>query len=114
MREQDELAHTLGREGELYRIIELGGVTFKLYYGYYEQRDRENPLCEPIPIDPDFQKAPEYTSDGFAFATDMQDACEHYAGSDPESGCFGCRYYKRGEEFLGICTCPQKRRNDIN
>lgn len=101
-------------EGELYKRIEVEGKTFDLYYGYYEEKDRLNPLCEPIAIYPDFIAQPEYTDDGYPFATDMQDACEHYRGNDREGGCFGCVHYKRGEEFLGICTCPQKRRNDIN
>ena len=112
MSDSKELMHRPGKEGELYRIIELGGVTFKLYYGYYEQRDRENPLCEPIPIYPDFIEAPQYTSEGYAFATDMQDACEHYKGKDREGGCFGCVHYKRGEEFLGVCLCERRRKNE--
>ena len=100
------------REGELYKRIEVSGKTFELYYGYYEEKDRLNPLCEPIPIYPDFIEAPQYTSDGYAFATDMQDACEHYKGKDREGGCFGCVHYKRGEEFLGVCTCESRRKNE--
>lgn len=100
------------REGELYRVIVLEGATFELYYGYYEDKDRENPLCEPIPIYPDFLKSPKYTDEGFPFVTDMQDACEYFKGKDPNDGCYGCKNYRRGEEFLGVCLSESRRKNE--
>ena len=41
-------------EGDLYKIVNLGGRTFELRFGYYEEYEREstvshkNPLTNPI------------------------------------------------------------------
>ena len=99
-------------EGTLYKRIEIEGETFSLYYGYYEDCDRENPLCDPVPIYPDFLKEPIYTAKGYPFATDMQDACAFYGGAHPEDGCYGCSYYKKCEEFFGICQRPERRKRE--
>jgi hypothetical protein len=99
-------------EGALYKTVEIEGKRFSLYYGYYEECDRENPFCDPIPIYPDFLKDPIYTNEGYPFATDMQDACEHYGGHSPEEGCYSCRHYKKCEEFFGICLSPERRRRE--
>ena len=100
------------KEGALYKRVEIEGREFFLHYGYYEACDRENPLCEPIPIYPDFLKAPIYTDEGYPFATDMQDACEYHRGAHPEDGCYSCSYYKKCEEFFGICRCPERRKRE--
>lgn len=100
-------------EGELYKRIELKGRTFALYYGYYEECDRQNPLCEPIVIYPDFQRAPVHTDSGEPFVTMMQDACDQYRGSErrtPDTTCAECGYFERGEEWFGICTCPKNKK----
>ena len=100
-------------EGELYRKIELHGRTFALYYGYYEECDKRNPLCEPIVIYPDFTKAPVYTDDGYPFVTMMQDACKSYEGQEkrtPNTTCAECRHFERGKDWFGICKCPKNRR----
>ena len=99
-------------EGELYKIVELHGRTFSLYYGYYEECDRQNPLCEPIPIYPDFVKEPIYTKEGYPFATDMQDVCQHFNGKAQDDCCYGCLYYERGHEFIGVCRCERNRQNE--
>ena len=36
------------QEGDLYARIEHGGRTFDLYYGYYEECDRQNPLVAEL------------------------------------------------------------------
>ena len=48
-------------EGALYKTVEIEGKRFSLYYGYYEECDRENPFCDPIPIYPDFLKVQIHT-----------------------------------------------------
>ena len=99
-------------EGELYKTVELHGKTFPLYYGYYEDCDRENPLCVPIPIYPDFQKTPVYTDKGYPFVTMMQDACRHYTGDaehTPDTTCADCIYFESGKEWFGICQCLHNR-----
>lgn len=98
------------KEGELYKILNIEGNTFRLYYGYYEEYERNNPAAEPMPIYPDFLKDPRYTDAGHAFVTKMQDACKHYKGCESESNeCAECAYYKHGDELIGICTCPNNK-----
>ena len=100
------------KEGELYKTLEVGGKAFELYYGFYSSCDRQNPLVDPIPIYPDFLQDPQYTVEGYAFATMMQDVCEHYDGDEEDDAdCSQCRFFQRGEELLGVCGCPKNRRN---
>ena len=96
------------REGELYKTVELHGRRFALYYGYYEECDRENPLCEPIPIYPDFLQTPVYTDSGEPFVTVMQDTCDGFGGGgrSVNTTCGDCEYFKKGEELFGICQNP--------
>ena len=99
------------REGDLYRVVNIHGRNFALYYGYYAECDRINPLAAPMPIYPDFIEDPQYTDEGFAFVTMMQDACSHFDGSkDPDSDCSGCGYFCRCEELFGICTCRANKK----
>ena len=90
------------KEGDLYKKITLHGKTFELRYGYYEDFERDG--GEPIPIYPDFKKAPLFTDGGFPFVTAMQEPCEHYTGESGDPCCHECLFYKTGEELLGICT----------
>ncbi len=97
-------------EGDLYKIIDIHGHIFEIYYGYYEDCDRENPTVDPMPIYPDFLENPEYTNDGFPFVTKMQDACSHYQGRiTKENDCADCRFYSHGDELIGICMCTKNR-----
>ena len=104
------------REGEFYKTVNTFGKTFELKYGFYEERDRLNPLCKPVPIYPDFLKEPVYTEAGEPFVTVMQDACEHYKGGTPRTPnttCAECDYFLDGEEWFGLCRCRlRQRRNE--
>ncbi len=103
------------KEGDLYKILSISDCTFKLYYGYYEEYERENPAIEPMPIYPDFLKAPRYTDDGFPFVTKMQDACKRFKGkADEFSECAECEHYLHGDDLIGICTCHQNQKNKEN
>lgn len=99
------------KEGDLYKTIELHGVTFEIRYGYYEDIDR---LHEPIEIYPDFIRNPVYTNDGFPFITLMQAPCEHYKriNADPDRDCGNCKYMERGDELIALCRCPKNRKTD--
>ena len=98
------------QEGELFKVIHIHGKQFPIYYGYYEECDRNNPVVEPMPIYPDFLTQPQYTEDGFPFVTKMQSACRYYRGqSANEQDCAECEYYKHGDELLGICVCMRNR-----
>lgn len=99
------------REGDLYKTVRLHGHTFELYYGFYEECDRENPDIEPMPIYPNFLKEPKYTASGLPFVTKMQDSCKYYKGKHgKETECADCEYYKHGEELIGVCSCPENSR----
>ena len=100
------------REGELYRTVTTFGKTFELRYGFYEEKDRQNPLCKPAIIYPDFLKTPTFTDDGEPFVTMMQDVCASYKGKSkktPDTSCAECEYFRQGEEWFGICTYPKNR-----
>lgn len=100
------------REGDLYRTVMAFGRTFELRYGYYDERDRQSPLAEPVPIYPDLLAEPIYTDGGEPIVTMLQDACEHFMGEGkrgPDATCADCEHMRRGEEWFGICTCPKKR-----
>ena len=100
-------------EGELYKTVKLQGRTFTLYYGYYEECDRQNKLCEPIVVYPDFIKEPVYTDGGEPFATMVQDACKSYIGKTKrttDTTCAECKYFKHGEDWFGICTCENNKK----
>ena len=104
------------KEGDLYKVITTYGKTFELRYGYYEECDRQNPLCKPVVIYPDFLKEPVYTEEGMPLVTMMQDACEKYIGKNektPDTSCADCQYFQRGEEWFGVCTC-QKNKKPFN
>lgn len=100
------------KEGELYRVVTTFGKTFELRYGYYEECDRQSPLCRPVILYPDFQREPLYTEDGAPFVTVTQDACEQYAGQSrrtSDTTCAECMHFRQGEEWFGICVCPCNR-----
>ena len=97
-------------EGMLYKRFTLCEREFEIYYGYYDTRDRVGKYNDPIPIYPDFLITPVYTKEGIPFATEMQDACPHYSGDFHCDSCYGCRHYRRGEELIGLCLCPARRR----
>lgn len=98
------------QEGDLFKKLDVHGHSFDIYYGYYEDCERENPTVAPMPIYPDFLKEPKHTASGAPFVTKMQDACEHYRGKHTSfKECAECVFYSHGDEFIGICTCPENR-----
>ncbi len=95
------------RDGDPYRTIQLFGRRFDLKYGYYE--DYERSRGEPVPIYPDFSKAPQYTQDGCPFVTQMQPLCRYGESDFPDGCCADCRYFQNGEELIGICLHANNR-----
>ena len=103
------------KEGDLYKTVKTFGKTFELRYGYYGERDRQNPLCKPAVIYPDFTREPLHTDDGKPFVTMIQDACASYKGEGnktPDTTCADCKHFNRGDEWFGICTCPTRQRKN--
>ena len=102
------------KEGELCKIIEVYGKTFEIYYGYYDEADRQNPYVEPMEMYPNFLLNPVYTEEGIPFTVAMQPPCKHFKGeADVDNTCYQCAYYERCEELLGLCTCPHNRKEKI-
>ena len=113
IRNDRSISRSTHTEGELYKLITVHGNTFELRYGYYEDCDRQNPLCEPIVIYPDFLKEPVYTDDGKPFVTAVQDACRYYLSETkrtPDSTCAECNCFMHCEDWLGICTHRKRQK----
>ena len=101
------------KEGELYKVVTIFGKTFELRYGYYQECDRQSPLCDPVVIYPDFTKEPVYTDNGEPFVTMVQDACKSYSGKakrTSDTTCYECKYFHSGEDWIGICTCLKSKK----
>lgn len=98
------------KEGDLFKKLLVFGEDFEIFYGYYEDFERQNKEIEPMPIYPDFLKDPKHTADGFPFVTKMQDGCKNYKGRPNRyTECAECEFYKHGDDFIGICICPQNK-----
>ncbi len=93
------------REGDLYEIIEIYGRRFEIRYGYYE--DFERGRIDPIPIYPLFHEEPIYSSDGFPFATKMQEPCSKYTLRNEHINndrCADCiHFYTENDNIIGLC-----------
>ena len=107
-----EIRRTLRiKEGDPYKCLTAFGKTFQLYYGYYDEIEREGRYSEPLPLYPDFVKEPQYSEEGHPFVTQMQDACAHYEGCPRSEECAACRHYLQGDELIGLCLCEKNRRD---
>lgn len=99
------------KEGTLYKRITTHGETFEIYYGYYDDTDRNGKYTEPIPIFPNFQENPLYTKEGYLFVTHMQDACERYVGNIKNDSCYSCKYFAQCEDLIGLCKCEENKKD---
>ena len=100
------------KEGDLYGVVRIYGKTFEIYYGYYEDYERQSKYNDPVPIYPDLVKTPQYGDGGRPIVTEMQVACAHYRGSETDDRCGRCRHFQKGERLFGLCQCEQMRRNE--
>ncbi len=101
------------RDGDLYRTVEISGVRFEIRYGYSTEEERKRGW-EPSPIYPNFKKRPQYSSDGYPFATAFQDVCEHYApnpNASKEGWCHDCQYFQKQETHIGLCRCKLRKKH---
>ncbi len=96
------------RDGDLYKIMDIHGVSFEIRYGYYEEFERDH--HDPVPIYPDLATEPRYTPYGRPLVTAMQNACDSFEGADPELGCYGCKYYKEENDLIGTCQNEKRRK----
>ena len=96
------------KEGDIFEVVKIYGKTFEIYYGYYEEFERESFYGEPVPVYPDLKTNPEYDSDGTPIVTEMQIACERYSGSSNEDSCGKCTHFKKGDKLFGLCGARPK------
>lgn len=98
------------KEGDIYKIIQLGSHRFELRYGFYE--DFERRLGEPVVIYPDLEKEPLYDASGKRIVTAIQDPCRHYRIANGSSGnncCCDCEHYRHFGDDIGICACCENQ-----
>ena len=93
------------REGELCFTVSPFGKAFTIYYGYYDDLDRQS--GDPVPIYPDLKKAPVYTEDGAPIVTAMQIACPYYRGTPDEDSCGQCPFFEKADLLFGKCINPK-------
>jgi len=57
----------------------------------------------------------QISESGEPFVTMVQDVCKNYKGDEkrtPDTTCCECKYFQRGEDWIGICTCPKNKKNE--
>ncbi len=97
-------------DGDLFKIINIYGNKFEIRYGYYEDYEKWG---EPIPIYPNFKENPVYTSDGKPFVTQMQEICGNGSSKFKEGFCADCKYFKQGDDLIGVCKNPKNKRKQV-
>jgi len=97
------------KEGDLYRVVDIDGVRFKIHYGYISENEKERGW-EPYPVYPDFIQNPQHTVEGEPFVTAFQDVCKHYKPTaSGEVWCHNCEWLDKRDTHIGICKCPHNR-----
>ena len=105
------------REGDLYETYYVEGHVFPVRYGYCTDEDRQSeptPRANLVPVLPDFYIKPVYNGWGVPLAASAQGPCEHYKPRNPqapEDWCRDCAYYPKHRPVIGLCDCPQRRRD---
>ncbi len=99
--------------GALYKTIEIDGARLDIYYGFYNEREKELGY-DPTPIYPNLDKNPQYTKNGLPIVAVYKDTCEHF-NSLPKTieidGCINCKYFDKKEDCIGLCRCEHRRIN---
>ncbi len=99
------------KEGDLYGSFDIYGKIFDIYYGYYEEFERNSKYNDPVPIYPDLAANPEYNSEGYPIVTQMQVVCKCYSGKSDEDRCGLCRHFEKGEQLFGLCRCESRKKS---
>ena len=103
------------KEGDLHSVVSVGGHTFELRYGYYEESERRT--GEPFVLYPDLKQNPHFTRDGYRIVSAIQSVCQHYAvpnGMEREDCCYTCIHYPDQTDDIGICRCEAMRRQQAD
>lgn len=102
------------KEGDIYKSLEIEGVSFEIRYGYYDP-ELERGRIEPMPIFPNFEDDPQYTKKGYMFITADQAICKHFEPKSRESDegwCNDCKHLELYESCLGVCRCENNRKRE--
>lgn len=102
------------KDRTLYKSIEIEGVRFDIYYGYYNENEKESGY-PPTPIYPDFSGRLQYTKNGLPFVTAYQDVCNYYQPINKETdfvGCGNCKLYESREELIGLCKAKERKKRE--
>ena len=100
------------REGDLYQSVEIYGKVFDIYYGYYDDFERNSKYNDPVPVYPDLATNPEYNDEAYRIVTQMQIACDDYSGKHSEDRCGLCSHFEKGSNLFGLCTCENQRNKE--
>jgi len=105
--------HSIPKEGDLYKKLDVEGFTFELVYGYYDEHER--PHSPPVVIFPDLETDELYTKDGYRLVTEVQDSCEYFSPAieDEEGWCGDCMYYSGDHKEIGICRNEDLRQQNF-
>ena len=99
------------KEGELYKVFSVGGHTFEVRYGYYDESERGR--VDPLPVFPDFVKNPTFSYDGRPVVAIVQSPCGYYVSRDEankEEWCGDCRHYSDAGAEIALCSCELNRK----
>ncbi len=99
------------QEGDLYKVVKVGGYSFELRYGFYADFERES--GEPVVIYPDLTACKHYTKEGNMLVTAIQDPCPYYKAPQEKARdecCCDCEYYRYSGDDIGICSCSLNNR----
>ena len=103
--------NTTPREGDIYDVVHIGGHSFVIRYGFYDESERG--VSDPIPIFPCFLTDPVHTDDGSPLVTRIQDACEHYDATEGagDGWCADCVHCQSWQTEIGVCQCPDRKQD---
>lgn len=99
------------KDGMLYRITQVEGTRFEIYYRY-ESEEEKRRGWEPAPVYPDFIEKPQYSASGYPFANAFQEVCPHYRKKPTQNDddwCDLCEYFEKGDDCIGVCKHPFRR-----
>ena len=101
------MERTKPQEGDIYSVVDVGGHSFTICYGYYSEAERG--VTDPIPIYPCFLTDPHYTAEGHPLVTRIQDPCEYYEAADGDGWCADCIHCSSVRDEIGICRCDKNQ-----
>ena len=107
-------SYKIPKEGELHKVMTVGGRSFELRYGFYTEGDRLN--SEPVILFPNLEQMPVYSEDGWRIVSSVQTPCGAYSPRMPnqkEDWCADCIFYPDVHEEIAVCGNEWQRRDTL-